>query len=172
MLTSFAAVALSPIALRVRWFVRCLYGGYYGHDRGARGRRGDDPMIITLRGGLETIIDDESWPIAEGYKWLPSNGRRGYWYACAYRFNRRFVLHRLIANALPGQVVDHINRNTLDNRIANLRIATVSQNAANSHHRNRLSGYRGVYYAPHGLPWAVFIQREYVGKFSNKEDAA
>jgi hypothetical protein len=81
-------------------------------------------------------------------------------------------MHRLITGALPGQIVDHINRDTLDNRRNNLRIVTTSQNGANSKHRKRISGFRGVYPAPHGLPWAVFIQKQYIGKFQNKEDAA
>lgn len=44
-------------------------------------------------------------------------------------------LHRIIANAKPGQIVDHINRDTYDNRRCNLRIATRSENAINNKRR-------------------------------------
>lgn len=45
----------------------------------------------------------------------------------------RKYLHRLIIGAEKGQVVDHINHNTLDNRKYNLRICTQSENKLNSY---------------------------------------
>lgn len=55
-------------------------------------------------------------------------------------------MHRLIMAAASGQCVDHINGDTLDNRKANLRFATASENAQNSqrHLRPNKHGYRGV----------------------------
>lgn len=42
-------------------------------------------------------------------------------------------LHRLVMGAGKGQIVDHINHNTLDNRKYNLRICTQSENKLNSY---------------------------------------
>ena len=55
-------------------------------------------------------------------------------------------MHRVILRAKPGQIVDHINRDTLDNRRANLRIVTASQNNWNQRllPAHNTSGYRGV----------------------------
>lgn len=52
-------------------------------------------------------------------------------YVYAARSIDKMSLHRFITNAGKGTVVDHINGNTLDNRIKNLRVGTYSQNALN-----------------------------------------
>ena len=50
---------------------------------------------------------------------------------CDYRNKKYFSLPRFILKAKKGQLVDHRNRNPLDNRRGNLRIATARQNALN-----------------------------------------
>ena len=40
-------------------------------------------------------------------------------------------MHRVIMGTAKGKFVDHINHNGLDNRKANLRFATIEQNAQN-----------------------------------------
>lgn len=54
-------------------------------------------------------------------------------------------MHRLIIGAKKGQIVDHINRISLDNRLKNLRISNASLNIANSRLRSdNTTGYKGV----------------------------
>ncbi|MCX5633460.1 MAG: HNH endonuclease [Phycisphaerae bacterium] len=53
------------------------------------------------------------------------------------------TLSRFIMNAKEGDIVDHKNRNPLDNRRKNLRIVNVRQNALNKKCKNT-SGYIGV----------------------------
>lgn len=77
----------------------------------------------------------------------------------------------------PGQI-DHINRDKTDNRIENLRKATLSQNSANKPTRGNKYGVPGVYrsaktrdghYCSH-----IRVQGEaiYLGTFPSLEEAA
>ena len=60
-------------------------------------------------------------------------------------------LHRYITNCPEDMVVDHINRNRLDNRKENLRICTIQQNGINRGLvSNNTSKFTGVYYEDHG----------------------
>ena len=73
-------------------------------------------------------------------------------------------------------VVDHINRNGLDNRKANLRLATVAQNAWNSRRRKNRSGYKGVWFARDKGKFRAAIwqnnKRIYLGYFDSPIIAA
>ncbi|WP_312165885.1 HNH endonuclease [Massilia timonae] len=76
----------------------------------------------------------------------------------------------------PESGIDHINRIKTDNRIANLRLATASQNNANyGIGRANTSGFKGVTRLRHGS-WQAQIQvngkNHYLGAFRSKEDAA
>jgi hypothetical protein len=62
-----------------------------------------------------------------------------------YARTKNGLLHRLIINAIKGQIVDHINRDKLDNRQSNLRIASRTQNAQNKEKKKGCtSKYIGV----------------------------
>lgn len=85
---------------------------------------------ITLSRGLATQVDDDVYEWASHHKWHVAIAR-GKQYAKAKINGEHLALHRMVVQAKPGQLVDHINGNSLDNQSANLRIANHSQNAAN-----------------------------------------
>lgn len=60
--------------------------------------------------------------------WLGCTGG----YASTRIDGKNELIHRLVVGAKKGQIVDHINRNKLDNRKENLRIVTRQQNIVNS----------------------------------------
>lgn len=63
------------------------------------------------------------------------------------RYGKR--LHDYLVDCPKGYEVDHINLNTLDNRLCNLRIVTHQQNQCNQPlQKNNTSGVSGVSYYP------------------------
>lgn len=79
--------------------------------------------------------------------------------------------------AAMGQGSDHINGDTLDNRIANLRECDQRQNNGNHHRLNRhnTSGLRGVTWKRDKQKWRAYINRAnrqcHLGYFDTKEAA-
>jgi hypothetical protein len=88
----------------------------------------------------------------------------------------RILMHRQLIKTPAEYVINHINGCGLDNRRANLRLATVAQNAWNSKKRNPHSGYKGVWFAADKGMWRAAIvchgKRLHIGYFSSKIDAA
>jgi hypothetical protein len=62
---------------------------------------------------------------------------------CDYKNKKYFSLPRFVANAQKGQIVDHINRDTFDNRRCNLRIVNARQSNLNRRLRSN-TGFIGV----------------------------
>lgn len=85
-------------------------------------------------------------------------------------------MHREIIKVCDGLLVDHINHNSVDNRKANLRPATQTQNNCN---RRKFSGpskskYKGVYWKQHINKWLaqIGVNRKviHLGCFKNKKE--
>jgi hypothetical protein len=93
----------------------------------------------------------------------------GYW--CIEFKGYRFPAHRLAwffhYGVFPDCDIDHINNVRTDNRIANLRLATRSQNLQNAKLRsNNTSGHKNVSFRKDTGKWAVRM-RKYQGKYLN-----
>lgn len=103
---------------------------------------------ITLTKGRVALVDDEDFARFGHLKWTTGSfgGRIGYAYRTEFRGGKwgTVLLHREILGATPGQMVDHRNRDTFDNRRANLRFASRSENARNCYRRSSNSGFIGV----------------------------
>lgn len=101
----------------------------------------------------------------------------GYRYICITRV--KYLAHRLswllYHNEPVPDRIDHKDGNSRNNRIANLRAATQSQNLANAglNKRNKL-GVRGVYYSERDKLFYVDVQinkERYRGWFRTLEEA-
>lgn len=85
---------------------------------------------------------------------------------------QRIAVHRVVWAVVRGEwptgIIDHINRDTTDNSIANLRIVTTSGNARNkTRARNNSSGYNGVDYSDG--KWRVRVGDVFGGRYDNLE---
>lgn len=89
-------------------------------------------------------------------------------------------VHRLVwaihHNEWPNKFIDHINRNKIDNRIENLRLATKSQNMQNTDLRkDNKSGVKGVFFRKDINKFAPYIQingkMKYLGCYNSIEEA-
>lgn len=70
-------------------------------------------------------------------------------------------------------VVDHINGNKADNRIANLRNGPPKLNARNRPlHKKNTSGVSGVWYNARTSKWQTTISGDFLGNFDTLEEAA
>lgn len=54
------------------------------------------------------------------------------------------LLHRYLKNAQNSEMVDHIDGNTLNNKMSNLRFCDLKQNGQNSRNRHKPNGIIGV----------------------------
>lgn len=97
--------------------------------------------LIPLNNGMFTKVSNEDFNTVRLYNWtLCTNG---------YVTSRKLktYLHRFITKCPEGMVVDHINHDTLDNRIINLRVCTNQENVQNSRLRiDSTTKYKGVTY--------------------------
>jgi hypothetical protein len=111
---------------------------------------------------------------------LPAFSKRDrHGYLCG-KFKRRDLKAHRVAWLLyygrpPEGVIDHINGDPADNRIANLRAVTQRENLRNSRlHSGSKSGVTGV--RPSGSKWQAEIwngtRRVHLGTFATKEAAA
>lgn len=138
-------------------------------------------IVIPLSQGMETIVDDDVPSIVLEAKWYAKQARPGAnFYAVSKSFGVRAVhLHRLLLEVEHPFVVDHINGNSLDNRMINLRKCTTAQNLMNRKiNRNSPFGYRGVKCNPHCVtnPYRAEIgvnnTKKWLGGFPTAEAAA
>lgn len=101
-------------------------------------------------------------------------------YSQIYIDGRNYTAHRLawlyVTGRWPGGEIDHADGDRLNNRFANLRNASRSENNANSRRRyNNRSGYKGVSFFKSAGLFAACIAKDgrrfHLGYFQRAEDA-
>jgi hypothetical protein len=130
---------------------------------------------IRLTKGQVALVDDADFDRLSQFHWLYS--AHGYAMRTFTENKRRYFIqmHREIINAQPGELVDHIDRDRLNNTRANLRIVDRSQNMWNRNANKKSAiAYKGV--SKHVRGWHVRIrvhgQRIHLGYFDDPRLAA
>jgi len=133
--------------------------------------------LISLTRGRAAIVDAEDYERLKQFNWrLLMRGHIKY--AIMNEGGKSSIpMHRYITRPRKGLVVDHIDRNGLNNTKANLRICTVLENSYNrSPAKGKSSIYKGVSKAKGSNRWRVSIdanyKRIYLGKFDDEIEAA
>lgn len=134
-----------------------LIGYYKNNGERLESIVGSDYIQMKLLGShakdknANVLISTKSFPLITNFKWYL--GKDGY--PTTYRsidnkikFGRGMKMHRLLYKSTYGIndkkiVIDHINRNRLDNRLSNLRPCTQKQNSYNTS-KPKGRKYKGV----------------------------
>lgn len=138
---------------------------------------------IPLSRGLTAKVDPEDYERLSEWKWHASDvNKNGRPYAARGRRKCEgkpglVYLHRVVLEAPEGAVVDHIARDELDCRKANLRLVTQAANSRNRRlSRNNTSGFVGVTWNKRAEKWSARARLDgrnvELGKFATRKGAA
>lgn len=113
---------------------------------------------IQLSKGGVALVDDADYERIARHRWHRS----------AFGYAVRFVtedgkprvvwMHREVMHAPRGLEVDHINRDRLDNRRSNLRLATHAENSRNTRSKRGVGEVPGVGFHKASGTWRAYIR--------------
>lgn len=143
------------------------------------------PKEIVMSSGQTVLVSDEHYDWLNQWKWKAIKSKTRVYAGRSVRSKESpsgyatVLMHRLVVDAPRGLQVDHINSNTLDNRIENLRVCTSSENNTNRNcPRGTVSKHRGVTEWASGK-YRYFVARIkkdgykfHLGYFKDEEEAA
>lgn len=123
---------------------------------------------IPLTQNLSALVDDDDYYRLITVRWYAMN-KNGTFYAARKVNGRTIYMHHIVSGQPAiGLVCDHINRNGLDNRRANLRHVTRQINALNT-------GASGVTWDTRRGLWKAQImvagRQVYLGCYADKQIA-
>jgi hypothetical protein len=147
-------------------------GGVCRNYRRRPAEPGRDAKQIPLGDGFYAYVDAADYEWLSQWAWHLHGG-----YAVRHEGGKRIYMHRAIMQPPEGMVVDHTNRNTMDNTRESLLVCTQHENLINRSKRNGASSrYRGVSYNKRLGKWGARIlfegTRLWLGWFVEEVEAA
>jgi hypothetical protein len=135
-------------------------------------------MEVLLSDGQSAFLDDADEGVLAGTKAWRSMPARFTTYAMSKAkidgMWRAVYLHRLVLGLPYGdrREGDHVDRDGLNNRRANLRIASPAQNKGNTRAKGGRSAHKGVCWHKRGHKWRAECAGTYLGLFTSEIEAA
>jgi hypothetical protein len=133
---------------------------------------------LRLPSGVLTLVSAEDFSRVSALAWFARREGRSIYVMHSPGVKATKVrLHRFVMGARRGDIVDHINGDTLDNRRDNLRFVTPRQSAQNrGPHAGSLSSFVGVTLHRATGRWQAQICSggvcRYLGLFNDEREAA
>lgn len=132
-----------------------------------------DVAECLLSDGSIALVSTESIPRLQTCTWC----KGGNGYVMTRSAKNAISMQRFLTSAKPDEIVDHIDRNPLNNTIRNLRICTKQENAINTPIRSdNATGYKGVSYHKKAGKFRAYIvingKQIHLGLFDTAEQAA
>lgn len=129
---------------------------------------------IQLTKGRVALVDDDDFEWLSQWKWCALVTANNVY---AKRSAKGILMHREIIarHGLPSPSVDHANHDGLDNRKANLRACTHSENAGNKRKTSGTSRFKGVHFESQTKRWRPEVKcngRRFRGPRFDSEEAA
>jgi hypothetical protein len=147
-----------------------------------RRKKYDHPfMRIKLTQNQFAIVDFDDYCKLIRFKWYAyDNGSTFYAIRPEFinGFPCRIRMHRVIMKAKRGDIIDHRDRNGLNNCKYNLRPATIAQNRLNNNRgfNSPTSKYKGVFFDKRRGKYRAVLsvdgKKKHIGYFENEIDAA
>lgn len=131
--------------------------------------------IALTNSPLFTLVDDSDFDFLSQYAWrIDSNG---YAVTGNPKTNGLFFIHELLLETPVGCVIDHKDRQPLNNQRENLRFATRAQNVANSKIRSdNKSKFKGVSFYKRNGKWRAQItangKKLFLGYYDTAEQSS
>jgi hypothetical protein len=149
-------------------------------------RYGYEFRMIRMSQPRYAKVDPADYERLRKYEWFAAGKRRNNssFYAQGYVTDKKtgkeklVFMHREILKVPKGMLVDHINHDGMNNRSANLRKATHSQNMCNRKKRSdsSTSKYKGVCWHKGKRKWEATIgfkgRNIHLGRFKSEKAAA
>jgi len=126
---------------------------------------GNETIIYAMHKGrlFEFIIDTKSLEsVSLGCMWVATKSVSGerYYLRCSIKGKVK-TMHRVLTKCPKKKVVDHLDGNTLNNRLSNLKVSTNGENLLNrKDNKNNASGERNIIIQKNGM-YLLTTQRRF-----------